>query len=169
MAIQALYQQYEYMLNLDAAEYATEWFAEADFSFTDSRPGTAASSMSRMSVGSGKNMSSTDQADDEKVEEQFVEEQPIRIMVIDKGFGGASQKLKHFCSEFTPDHVHTVSVTEPSDKPHYDQSVAKLTAAVMELKPSIMIASSRGGKYAASLLNSKDNSERHFTRCPRAW
>eukprot|EP01083_Nonionella_stella_P306872 1076414_1 len=74
----------------------------------------------------------------------------IKILIIDKGFGNAVQRTKHLASQFV---VEKVIVTEPSDGAKYEESLNILIAKILEYKPNVVIASSRGGFYAASLLN----------------
>ena len=78
----------------------------------------------------------------------------IRILIINKGFGNAEQRLDQLRRTFSDKNIVTLELTEPSDKSKYEESVRKLINKTLEFRPNVIIASSRGGVYAGSLLNS---------------
>eukprot|EP01084_Bolivina_argentea_P269057 457158_1 len=106
--------------------------------------------MATETVVNNKEKNTNKNNDDNKIEEKAT----IKILVIDKGFGNSLQRMKHLQDTFTKEYVEKIIVTEPSDKSKYDTSVNKLIIKIFEYKPNVIIASSRGGYYAASLLNS---------------
>jgi hypothetical protein len=71
----------------------------------------------------------------------------IKVLVIDKGFA-KDGRIKHIQQLFT---VEMITVPEPTDE--IEKGVEILKNKIETWRPNVIIASSRGGKYAAELVS----------------
>jgi len=79
-------------------------------------------------------------------EERLVPTEELKILVPDKGCGG--HKLTYLQKHF--EHCQVAKVPEPTDD--LEGGVTILTEAITSNQPHVLIASSRGGKFIAELI-----------------
>lgn len=116
---------------------------------------------------------------------EAIDPKNVKILIISKGFGSAEVRLSILKQSFDEKNILIVEVPEPNDSEHKvdnelqnndndskNDNINNITnmkygtntllSTILEFKPNVLIASSRGGKYMTSILetvqNSKDDS-----------
>ena len=123
LEIQALYQNYEYMLDMDGKQYAKEWFAEGASPTDTMRPTTAQSMVSQFSKGdlstidAGKDEKKTEDTDDAKLTRENDEDGDDKKEK-DKEVNRVSLSMNESIPE--PLIVHTMEETETEITKYWD-------------------------------------------------
>ena len=80
----------------------------------------------------------------------------LRVLIIQKGFGSLEQKLAVLGEPAAALEVQVLQVPEPTTEEEIVAGTALLLPLISSWHPHVLVASSRGGKYAAALINSGD-------------
>lgn len=77
----------------------------------------------------------------------------LKVLAIDKGLG--LSKISFLRNLISKDRFFVVEVPEPTEMEDMEKGLEVLKQRIDEIHPNLVIAGSRGGKYAVEMMNRK--------------